>query len=108
MSPSAKEAMGANDEEEGSNSVMEDRLVPSTPEEADMPSVEKKDSGDTSASSTTNDPTSTTSATAIVVTKQPAPSFAAVAGATTPPVPLRVKNSRRAGFREQFLQKVRM
>jgi hypothetical protein len=49
-----------------------------------------------------------------VVTKQPThqsaglPSFAAAAAAAAPPVPLRVKKPRRAGFREQFLQKVSM
>jgi hypothetical protein len=115
MSSTAKAATGAETEEDNSSSVVEDSVVSSNPEEDDQPCrAKKKGSGDTS-SSTTNDP-SLTSATAkveTVVASHPTsqssglPSFAAAAAAAAPPVPLRVKKPRRAGFRTKFLQQVR-
>jgi hypothetical protein len=109
MSSSAKEATGSADSEE-----VDSNSVSSKPKEDDKkPRAKKKKGSDTSY--TTNDPSSSsamatvgTTVAASQPTSQPGLStLATAAAAAAPPVSLSEKKPRRAGFREQFLQKVR-
>ena len=106
MPSSAKEATGAESEEEFQ--LKDSNCVSSKPENDKQPPMMWSD-----ISSTTNDVQSSTSDTESTVgPRRPThrsvlPTFATATAAAAPPVQPREKKPRRAGFREQFLQQVR-